>query len=176
MDKFLIKGGAIPFAILETGISLFTEVIPAFAKGGITGGIKQLGKTGANVAASVSGWIAGEAVGAPLGAAIGSLFGPIGAMVGGFIGGVAGGFILSDQSKRLVQGIVGKSVVEEMESKELNQEARAIMNTPGQLEQLAEINRYRAMDDLNADPNNKSAREAVKFYNKIKVANNNPFV
>ena len=51
---------------------------------------------------------------------IGSVFGPIGTMIGGFIGGIAGGFILSSQAKRLARGIVGKSVVENINEKQFN--------------------------------------------------------
>ena len=120
IGKLLKQGGAGTFAVLEGIIATATEIIPAFQQAGLLGGLKQICKSSVNVAAGVGGFIGGEALCAPLGAMLGSALGPIGTMIGGFIGGIAGGFILSSQAKRVARGIVGKSVVENINENQFN--------------------------------------------------------
>lgn len=112
----LFKGtGAALNIVLEGGIELFTNVIPAFKQGGFKSGMKQIGKSSVKVGASIGGFAAGAKGGAALGGAIGSFICPgIGTAIGTAIGSFIGGMVGSSVSSKVAQKIVGKDETEKI--------------------------------------------------------------
>lgn len=113
------KGGFKTMAWFGAAIEAFTEVIPAFRKGGIWEGIKQIGKSAVKVVADAGGWALGAVAGAKIGAAIGSIIPGAGTIAGlavgsiigtvcGLVGSIAGSLI----GNKTAKAIVGKSFSE----------------------------------------------------------------
>lgn len=163
----LCKGaGAMFMGIVEGGIEMFTEVVPAFKMDGLTGGIKQIFKSGTKVAASVGGWIAGEAagsaagagIGAAIGGTIGTVFGPlgtalgikIGGIVGTVLGGFIGGFFASSAAKEIASSVVGKSVREQIVDEEIHRQSLQIISDNTARIQLNMLTNQRLAQQLQA--------------------------
>ena len=123
--KLAKRGGAVFDAVIEGGMALFTEVIPAFKNGGFKSGMKQIGKSTVQVAGSVGGWVAGAKGGAAIGAAIGSIFPGAGTAIGGAIGGIVGGLLGSSLLSGIAKKITGKNESEKIAEQQAQQEAVA---------------------------------------------------
>lgn len=131
--EFFKGKGAIFAGVVDGLLETFTEVIPAFKLGGLTGGIKQIFKSGVKVAATVAGWVAGEAAGTSagmaIGAAVGSVIPVVGTAIGAFIGGACGligGFFAASAASEIAKNIVGKSVREQMAEEQIQEQAKQI--------------------------------------------------
>lgn len=134
------KGGAGPWAVLQGGMELFTQVIPSFTKLGFGSGLKQLFKSTVKTAASVAGWVGGEMVGTSIGAAVGTVLCPIpvvgtalGAIVGGAIG-LAGGLAGSWLAGKVADKVVGKNELELDEERKTQQQAQTAAQNPEELQ------------------------------------------
>lgn len=136
IGKMARRGGAIFDLIVEGGMQLFTEVIPAFKNGGIGSGVKQIGKSGLQVAGSVGGWIGGAKAGAVLGGALGSAVPVIGNVVGAAIGGIVGGLLGSSLLSGVAKKITGKSENEKIAEEQTQQQAQLIAQDSASVQQL----------------------------------------
>lgn len=134
--KVAKKGGMIFDLAIEGTMQIFTEIIPAFKNGGIESGVKQIGKSGVQVAASVGGWAAGAKAGAAAGAAIGSIFPGAGTVIGGAIGGIVGGLLGSSLLSGIAKKITGKSENEKIQEEQTQQQAALIANDSASVQQL----------------------------------------
>ena len=134
--KIAQKSGMIIDLAVEGVTQIFTEIIPAFKNGGVESGVKQIGKSGAQVAASVGGWAAGAKAGAAAGAAIGSIFPGAGTAIGGAIGGILGGLLGSSLLTGIAKKITGKSENEIIQEEQAQQEATLIANDATSMQQL----------------------------------------
>lgn len=129
------KGNTL-FVAIESGIQLFTNVIPTFVKLGPVSGAKQLLKSSLKVAGSVGGWAAGAAAGAAIGEMI---FPAGGGLVGGIIGaaiGLAGGFAGSAVGTKVAGAIAGKDELELAKDKEAEEMSNVAQNDPQSTMQL----------------------------------------
>ena len=134
--KVAKKGGMLFDLAIESVTQIFTEIIPAFKNGGVDSGIKQIGKSGIQVAASVGGWAAGAKAGAAVGAAIGSIFPGAGTVIGGAIGGIIGGLLGSNLLTGIAKKITGKSENEIIEEEQMQEQAEMIANDSAIMQQL----------------------------------------
>lgn len=133
------RTGAGFMAVIDGAMELFTEVVPAFSKGGIGEGSKQLGKSALKVGASTAGFVVGEAGGQVVGAAIGTAICPgIGTAIGGFIGGLFGGMFASSVAGNVVKSVTGETFSETQAKKDAQSQALEIsqdQNTVNELKQ-----------------------------------------
>lgn len=138
--KMAKKGGAVFDLAIEGIMQLFTEIIPAFQNGGLSSGVKQIGKSGLQVAGSVGGWALGSAAGTKAGIAIGTMICPgIGTAAGaiiGAIGGTIGGLIGSSLLAGAAKKITGKSENEIIQEEQMQEQAQMYANDPAALAQL----------------------------------------
>lgn len=134
--KVAKKGGMIFDLAIESVTQVFTEIIPAFKNGGVDSGLKQIGKSGVQVAASVGGWAAGAKAGAAAGAAIGSIFPGAGTAIGGAIGGIVGGLLGSSLFSGIAKKITGKSENEKIQEEQAQEQAQLIANDSSSMQQL----------------------------------------
>lgn len=134
--KVAKKGGMLFDLAIEGAMQLFGEIIPAFQQGGLDSGVKQIGKSGVQVAASVGGWAAGAKGGAAVGAAIGSIFPGAGTVIGGAIGGIVGGLLGSSLLTGIAKKITGKSEKEIIQEEQAQEQATLIANDSNSMQQL----------------------------------------
>ncbi len=134
--KVAKKGGMLFDLAIEGTMQIFGEIIPAFKNGGVDSGVKQIGKSGVQVAASVGGWAAGAKAGAAVGAAIGSIFPGAGTVIGGAIGGIIGGLLGSSLLTGIAKKITGKSENEIIEEEQMQEQAEMIANDSAIMQQL----------------------------------------
>lgn len=136
----LLKGtGAVGMMAIEGVLGFVTEVIPAFSQGGVTSGIKQIGKTAIKTVGTGLGWAGGSTVGAAIGATIGSIFPGVGTVVGGaigkFVGGIAGSIIGGGIGKK----IAGKSEVEKLQDKQFEEAAAQVAQDSSAMSELNQL-------------------------------------
>ena len=138
--KVAKKGGAVFDLAIEGTTQLFGEIIPAFKNGGIDSGVKQIGKSGLQVAGSVGGWALGASLGTKAGAAIGTAICPgIGTAAGaaiGAVGGIIGGLLGSSLFSGIAKKITGKSENEIIQEEQLEQQANMLANDTNTVAQL----------------------------------------
>ena len=134
--KIAKKGGMIFDLAIEGTMQIFSEIIPAFKNGGVESGVKQIGKSGAQVAASVGGWAVGAKAGAAAGAAVGSIFPGAGTVIGGAIGGILGGLLGSSLFSGIAKKITGKSENEIIQEEQAQQQAELIANDSTSMQEL----------------------------------------
>lgn len=138
--KIAKKGGAVFDIVMEGGAQLFGEVIPAFQNGGFGAGMKQIAKSGVQVAASTAGYALGASLGTKAGAAIGTMICPgVGTAVGaviGAVGGLVGGFIGSSVLSGIAKKITGKSENEKIQEQQTEQQANMIAQDSASVQQL----------------------------------------
>ena len=132
----LKTGGFKGMAIFSGIIESFTEVLPAFSKGGSSEGVKQVAKSAVTVTADAAGWAIGAKAGASIGAAIGSIFPGAGTAIGGAIGGIIGGIAGAFCTRKVAKAVVGKSFSEKAAAKEKMAEKIAEQQQRNQLAQL----------------------------------------
>lgn len=131
------RTGAGFMAVIDGAMELFTEVVPAFSKGGIGEGVKQLGKSTAKVGASTAGFVLGEAGGQVAGAAIGTAICPgIGTAIGGFIGGLFGGMFASSVAGNVVKNVTGETFSEAQAKKDTQTQALEISQDQNSVNEL----------------------------------------
>lgn len=136
----LAKGtGAVGMMAIEGVIGLVTEVIPAFAQGGLDSGIKQIGKTGLKTVATGAGWVGGTAAATALGAAIGSIFPGVGTVIGGAIGTFIGGMLGSTVASGIADKIVGKSEVEILQDEQFEEAAAQVAQDNNAMNELNQL-------------------------------------
>ena len=134
--KVAKKGGMLFDLAIEGTMQIFGEIIPAFKNGGVDSGVKQIGKSGVQVAASVGGWAAGAKAGAAAGAAIGSIFPGAGTAIGGAIGGIVGGLLGSSLFTGIAKKITGKSEKEIIQEEQAQEQAQLIANDSASVQEL----------------------------------------
>ena len=136
----LAKGtGAVGMMAIEGVLGLVTEVIPAFAQGGLDSGIKQIGKTGLKTVATGAGWIGGTTAATALGAAIGSIFPGVGTVIGGAIGTFIGGMLGSTVASGIADKIVGKSEVEILQDEQFEEAAAQVAQDNNAMNELNQL-------------------------------------
>lgn len=159
MGKAMKASGAGIIAVFEGVGELFTNVIPAFSAGGVESGVKQVAKSGVKVAASTAGFaggsLAGKAAGSWIGGAIGTIFGPvgtgIGTTIGGMLGGFVGGLIGSSLASKGAQKITGKSEVEKLQDKALEEQSAQVAQSPQAINELNQLVSAQIQADLADD-------------------------
>lgn len=167
LGKWVYRSGGPIFAVIDSALETFMEIIPAFKQGGFISGIKQIGKSAVKICTSMAGFMAGEAVGAPIGAIIGSAFGPIGAWLGGFIGGMVCGSIASIPAIKLTKAVIGKNEKELIAQRQAAQEAEQIMHDPEALKELAAKNLEMAQQEIQSGSKRRETKEALTFCAKV---------
>lgn len=136
----LAKGtGAVGMMAIEGVLGLVTEVIPAFAQGGLDSGIKQIGKTGLKTVATGAGWVGGTTAATALGAAIGSIFPGVGTVIGGAIGTFIGGMLGSTVASGIADKIVGKSEVEILQDEQFEEAAAQVAQDNNAMNELNQL-------------------------------------
>ena len=162
------KSGAGWMAVMEGGVEMFTQVVPAFQQGGASAGFKQLAKSGTKVAASTGGFLAGDVVGKGIGAAIGTFICPgVGTAIGGFIGGFLGGICGSAVASKVAKKITGPSELEKIQNNQVAQTSQQIENDPQTKLALAQQTLAYAEQTLAVDPENKDALAARDAANNV---------
>ena len=133
-SKAFKKTGAMFNLVLEGGMALFGQVVPAFKNGGFGEGMKQLGKSTVKVGASTAGFVlgatAGKSIGATIGGAIGSavpvIGTAIGAFVGGLVGDIVGGVIGSAITNKVTNKIMGKDYTDKVTDEQVTAQAAMV--------------------------------------------------
>lgn len=161
----LAKGSGAGFmAVIEGGLELFTEVIPAFKNGGAKSGIKQTGKSAVKVGASVGGWVAGAAAGAKIGAVIGSVFPGAGTVIGGVLG-FAGGLLGSALFSGVAKKITGKSENEKLQEQQLEQQAALIASDTQAVNELNSAVASQIQSDIQNGTVTEDTQKMIEYMN-----------
>ena len=178
LGRYLGRSGG-PFIMAMEGVmECFGEIIPAFKKGGLFSGIKQIGKSAVKMAASITGYVLGEAIFRGVAGALGAwLLGPFGiaaagfgAVAGRFLGSVIGGTLLSLPFVKAAKFITGKSEKDQIRDKEVKAEAERIKYSQHELRMLAAKNLELAQQEIKSGNKNKRTKEALKFAAQINNA------
>ncbi len=136
VSKVLKGTGAVGMMVMEGVLGIATEVIPAFAQGGVVSGVKQLGKTAVKTLGTGLGWAGGQAAATAIGAAIGSVFPGVGTVIGGAIGTFVGGIIGSTIGNKIASKITGKSEVEKLQEEQYEEAAQQVIADSSAMEEL----------------------------------------
>lgn len=125
--KAMGRSGAGFMAVMDGAIKTMTDVVPAFQQLGFKAGMKQLAKTGTEVAVGAAGWLAGDAIGMAAGAAIGTaIFPGVGTAIGGFLGRFLGGAIGGAVAAKTAKAITGKTEIEKASDAQISQAAQQV--------------------------------------------------
>lgn len=162
------KSGAGWMAVIDGGIKTFTDVVPAFQQLGFESGMKQVAKTGTEVAAGALGWVAGDAVGSAVGSAIGTLICPgVGTAIGGFLGKFFGGVIGGAIAGKCAKAVTGKTEIQKHKDEQMAQVSQQIEADPQTKISLAQQAYQKATEVLAQDPNNQDAKIAKASAEKV---------
>ena len=173
--KLAKKGGAVFDLAIEGTMQLFTEVIPAFKNGGFDSGVKQIGKSGLQVAGSVGGWVAGAKAGAALGAAVGSIFPGAGTAIGGAIGGIVGGLLGSSVLTGVAKKITGKSENEIIKEEQLEAQAQAVASDAQSMRQLQNAVAQEIQLDMQDGELSEDGQKMLQYLNQNTSASDTSF-
>lgn len=173
--KYAKKGGAIFDLAIEGTMQIFTEIIPAFKNGGFDSGIKQIGKSGAQVGASVGGWALGAKAGTAVGAAIGSIFPGAGTVIGGAIGGIVGGLLGSSVLTGIAKKITGKSENEILQEEQLEQQAQMASQDSATMQQLQSAVAQQVQYDIASGTANEDTQRMMEYLNTMPQSSNVSF-
>ena len=171
--KVAKKGGMIFDLVIEGTMQLFGEVIPAFKNGGLDSGLKQVAKSGTQVAASVGGWAAGAKAGAAVGAAIGSIFPGAGTAIGGAIGGIVGGLLGSSLFTGIAKKITGKSENEKIQEEQAQEQAQLIANDTNSLQQLESAVAQEIQLDMQDGELSEDSQKMLEYINSGSLSTSN---
>lgn len=168
IGKAMGKSGAGWMAVLDAAGKTFSDVIPTFQQLGFGAGMKQIAKSGTQVAAGAAGWVAGDAIGTAVGTAIGTAICPgIGTAIGGFLGKFLGGVIGSAVAGKAAKAITGKNELEKLQAKQLTEATQQIEADPQTKLALAQQAYQAAEEILAQDPQNKDALAAKASAQKV---------
>lgn len=146
----------------------FSDIIPTFQQLGFSSGMKQVAKSGTQIAAGALGWVAGDAVGTAVGAAIGTAICPgIGTAIGGFLGKFIGGVVGSAVAGKAAKAVTGKNELEKLQEKQLAEVTQQVDADPNTKLALAQQAIQAADEILAQDPNNKDALAAKESAQKV---------
>ena len=173
--KLAKKSGAVFDLAIEGATQLFTEIIPAFKNGGVDSGVKQIGKSGLQVAGSVGGWVAGAKAGSAIGAAIGSIFPGAGTAIGGAIGGIVGGLLGSSVLTGVAKKITGKSENEIIKEEQLEAQAQMIASDTQSMQQLQNAVAQEIQLDMQDGELSEDSQKMMKYLNQNTSASNTSF-
>ena len=172
--KVAKKSGAIFDLVIEGGMQLFGEIIPAFKNGGIDSGIKQIGKSGLQVAGSVGGWALGASLGTKAGAAIGTAICPgIGTAAGaviGAVGGIVGGLLGSSLFSGIAKKITGKSENEIIQEEQLEQQANMLANDSNTVAQLQSAVAQQVQYDIQSGNVTEDTEKMAEYLQNIQTS------
>lgn len=171
--KVAKKGGMLFDLAIESVTQVFTEIIPAFKNGGVDSGIKQIGKSGVQVAASVGGWAAGAKAGAAAGAAIGSIFPGAGTAIGGAIGGIVGGLLGSSLFTGIAKKITGKSENEKIQEEQAQEQAQLIANDSSSMQQLESAVMEEIQLDMQDGELSEDSQKMLQYLNSSSLSTSN---
>lgn len=159
--KLLSKAGiksifkqAKSYFVFNMAFQLF-DIIPAFKEGGVSEGIKQVGKSAVHAAGDAIAYSAGLKIGAAIGGAV-SMGNPIGALIGGALGMVIGGVTSSLVGKGITK-VLGKSYKEQQAEAQEQQVAETIADNPQAMNQLKQ-----AVEEKIAQDTQSGKKKAIK--------------
>lgn len=164
LGKALKGSGAGSMALIEGGLELFTQVVPAFKQGGAEAGFKQIGKSAGKVAASAAGWAGGSTIGKTIGGFIGSCICPgagtaIGGAIGGFLGGMIGSTVLSKGAEK----ITGKSETEILKEKQYEQAAAELSQDAASKQELGQYVMAKVQEDIQTGNITEDTEKMAKY-------------
>lgn len=168
--KAMGRSGSGFMLVMDGTIKTFTDVVPAFKQLGFKSGMKQIAKSGTEVAIGSIGWLAGDALGMSIGAAIGTAICPgVGTAIGGFLGRFIGGAMGGAVAAKAAKAITGKSELEKAQDENNAKLASQIEADDKTKLELAAQTLKQAEETLKQDPENKDALIAKATAEKVIV-------